>query len=271
MDFERAVGVDFSAAERDAGRKTWIAAGRVDGEELTVESLADAASRLDCAPSREDALDALVGYLTGFDEPAVVGLDFPFSLPAELVGGDWAAFVAGTPERWGRLGDIDSPRALYDAARAHAAENGHSLRRRTDDAHGGQEPTGYRIKTQTYYGISRVLRGLRDDAAVVPFDDPEGESAAVVEAYPAAVFGNVAGAARTGYKRDTRAGVETRRENVEALRRQGVSFGDCRDFALATDDALDAVAAAAAAWRAAENGFETDGHDAESVEGHIFA
>ena len=273
MDFERVVGVDFSAARRDAGRKTWIAEGTVANGTFELDCLEDAASHLDCKPSRDETHEALVEHIRGFDDRTVVGLDFPFSLPAGLVDGKWCEFVEGTAdngEKWGVLGEIDTPRELYDKAKSHADENGHDLRRKTDRATGGQEPTGFRIKTQTYYGISSVLGGIHDEVAVAPFDDPAGGDIVVTEAYPAALLDEL-DANRTGYKRDTRAGIEARQENVEVLQEQSVTFGDDREFAVATDDALDAVTAAVAAWWAAENGFETAGHDDESVEGYIYA
>lgn len=270
-DFGRVVGVDFSAARRAAGRRTWLAEARADGEALELEGLEDAAGRLGCDPSREETLDALVEHVAGLDG-AVVGLDFPFSLPAALLDADWHSFVDATPERWGRLGDVDSPEALYEAATRFADEAGVGLRRATDGRRGGQEPTGFRIKTQTYYGISRVLKGLHRDAAVAPFDDPTGSSPAVVEAYPAACF-DALGANRTGYKRDTRAAVEARRENVSALERAGVDVADHGHVAVASEHALDAVAAAVAAWRAARAEFAVDGEaDRATVEreGHIY-
>jgi hypothetical protein len=272
-DPERAVGVDFSAAKSDAGRKTWLAEAHIEGERLELTVLSDAAGHLGCAPSRESTLDALVEHIAGFDAPTVVGLDVPFSLPAPFLGDDdWHTFVDGTPERWGRLDGVDSPRALYDAAREFAEGEGVALRRATDRERGGQEPTGFRIKTQTYYGVSRVLRGVHGEVAVAPFDDPDGDDTAVVEAYPAALF-EALGANRTGYKRDTRAAVETRRANVAALSAEGVALGDHGEVAVATDDALDAVAAAVAAWRAATDSFAVGDVDPTVLdrEGHIYA
>jgi hypothetical protein len=269
---ERVVGVDFSAAKADAGRRTWVAEAAVGDGELELTALSDAAGHLGCAPSREATLAALVEYLTAArEERVVVGLDFPFSLPAALLAGDdWHAFVAATPGRWGRLDGVDSPRALYEAATRLAAAENASLRRATDAARGGQEPTGFRIKTQTYYGVSAVLRRVAGDVAVAPFDDAAAADTVLVEAYPAALFDSLSGATRTGYKRDTREGVEARRRNAAALEAAGVGFGGDEAFAVATDDALDAVAAAVAAWRAAADDFAVDG-DGAGAEGHIYA
>jgi hypothetical protein len=271
VDPERVVGVDFSAARSAAGRRTWIAEASVEAGRLELTDLSDASARLDCAPSREATLDALVEYLTTRRPPTVVGLDVPFSLPAALVEGDWRTFLDGTPEAWGRLGRVDSPRALYDAATDLADRADVSLLRATDEARGGQAPTGFRIKTQTYYGVSAVLRRVADDVAVAPFDDATGADTVLVETYPAALFEALPGGHRRGYKRDTRAGVETRRANVDALCAAGVEVDDHAVVAAATDDALDAVAAAVAAWRAARRDFATGSDAGPLVEGHIYA
>lgn len=147
------------------------------------------------------------------------------------------------------------------------------LLRETDADHGGQEPTGFRIKTQTYYGISAVLAPLAEDEAVsvVPMEEPRGATV-VLETYPRAVFEEIDANGR-GYKRDTRRSIERRRENVEALESASVGLGDdAKSYAIASDDALDAVAAAYATWRATC----VDGHpeaypDGARHEGYIFA
>jgi hypothetical protein len=274
MRLDRVVGVDFSAAERDAGRKTWIADADVTGDGLELGALSDVETRFERGAARRETLDGLVEYVTGLDGRSAVGLDFPFSLPRSLlVGDDWREFVAATPGEWGRLDGVESPRDLYDAATARAEAEELSLHRETDRARGGQEPTGFRITTQTYYGISEVLKGIvhvGGDVVVAPFDDWTDSDTVVVEAYPAATFERLGGA-RTGYKRDTVAGIEARRENVKALRDAGVRVAEDEldDFAVATDDALDAVAAAVAAWEAAKDDFSTGGTES-TVEGYIY-
>jgi len=259
-------GVDLSAAAKRAGADTWVARCLVDGDELAVVELASAAEFLDLdSTARGDVLPALAERLGGVDGPAAAGIDVPFGLPAWVLGDrTWREFVAATPEEWGVLDDVDDPRDLYDAVRAGAeADAGRPLRRATDDAHGGQDPAGFRIKTQTYYGISVLLRRLieREGVCVPPVLPPSAADAvdgdrrprlAVLETYPASVFDRLDGAERTGYKGTQRRHVEARRRNVAALVDAGVRFADdvARDCAVATDDALDAVVAA---YGAAEN------------------
>lgn len=65
----RIIGVDFSGAERENKSATWLAQGRLEGNTFTIEH---------CHPIiRAD----LTHKLASLDGPAVVGMDFPFSVP----------------------------------------------------------------------------------------------------------------------------------------------------------------------------------------------
>lgn len=265
-------GVDFSAAAKDSGRNTWIAECKPSEDGIVVERLADAVEFLECSPRRDSTLPALVD-LIGKDLPErrAFGLDFPFGLPRDLQGGNWHEFISGIRDRdeWGELGVIDDPQSLYGEARARAEDANFGLRRETDRNRGGQEPTGYRIKTQTYYGISRVLANVADDASVVPVDEPTGNTV-VLETYPRAVFASI-DAVQEGYKHNTRRSIENRRKNVEALSAEGVELGEHATFAVASDDALDAVAAAWATWGATcADGRLVDVPELGQIEGYIY-
>lgn len=269
-------GVDFSAAANSAGASTWVARCVPDGDALVVESLASASEFLTLdSTARTDVLPALADHVRGVDGRAVAGFDFPFSLPAWTLGDDdWATFVEATPERWGTLDDVTDPRSLYESVKA-GGERGKPLRRETDDDHGGQDPAGFRIKTQTYYGISVVLRRLvaAGDVAVPPVLTHQNPRLTVLETYPASVFDDLEDATRTGYKKGQRRHVEARQQNVEALQEAGVRFADqtARDCAVATDDALDAVAAAYAAHRNYPEALTEEYDQQARLEAQIFA
>lgn len=284
----RVVGVDFGAAARSAGEKTWIAVCRRTDDGLAVERLATATETLGVdGTDRETVLPALVEFLADPPAPTVAGLDFPFSLPAEFLGfggdpddsddepnspeGLWRSFLADTPERWGVLGAVDDPKALYETARETADERGFPRTRAADDDYGGQEPAGYRIRTQTFYGIAAVLAPLVDGGARVPPIAPAPDAdLTLLETYPAAVF-DALDAVREGYKPDTRAGVAARRDNRASLRAAGVAVdGVAADCLTATDDALDAVAAAHAAAADYTPAVEGSYTPRERVEGVIF-
>lgn len=290
---ERVIGLDFSAAARASGANSWIADCRFDGETLRVERLATASEWLGLdTTERDPVLAELADRLADPPEPTVVGMDFPFSLPAEFLGfgdgGDstaggtadgtadgnhWRSFLRGTPTDWGILDDVADPRDLYDRVTATAEEQSLPLSRQTDDANGGQNPAGFRIKTQTFYGISALLRPLveRRNVRVAPvLDDPTADLT-VMETYPAAVFDALPDAVRDGYKDDDRASVANRRQNRAALRDAGVEIdGVDADAAVATDDALDAVAAAYAAAMDFQRAVSDSFTPRERVEAVIF-
>lgn len=270
-------GVDFSADKTDAGRNTWIAKAVPDEDQLVLEQLTDAAETLECAPRRETILHHLVeNVLHESGRTRAYGLDFPFGLPAGLLteDGEWHDFIEELPGRWGDLGSVKDPDSLYSEAQARAERDGVRLDRCTDAKHGGQDPTGYRIKTQTFYGISELLAEIADDVSILPMNTPDSETY-VLETYPRAVF-NSLDAAEGGYKHNTRQSIEKRQENIDALREHGVEFNGHCPYALASDDALDAVAAGYATWRAtrSETAFRDrtkDLHGATKREGYIFA
>ncbi|MFC7071253.1 DUF429 domain-containing protein [Halobaculum lipolyticum] len=273
-------GVDLSAAANSAGASTWVARCIPDGESLVVEELSSAAEFLALdSTARDDVLPALADELASVEAPAVAGLDFPFSLPAWVLGDDdWRAFVERTPAEWGTLDDVDGPKSLFYRLNDASEDHGGRRRRGTDDEHEGQDPAGWRIKTQTYYGISMLLRPLiaNDRISVPPLLSVPDPKLTAVEAYPASLFDQLANATRTGYKNGQRRHVKARRNNVAALRQEGVRFegpeadDDAADCAVATDDALDAVAAALVAHRNYPDAVKRDYTDTECTEGKIF-
>lgn len=279
---ERVLGLDFSAAARASGANSWVAECRFDGERLRVERLATASEWLGLdTTERDPVLAALVDELADPPEETAVGMDFPFSLPAEFLGFDgdgtgddaWENFLRGTTTDWGILDDVADPRELYDRVTATADDRNLSLSRTTDDANGGQDPAGFRIKTQTFYGISALLRPLveRGNVRVPPVLDDSTAELTVLETYPAAVFDALPDAVREGYKDDDRASIAARRQNRAALRAAGVEIdGTDADAAVATDDALDAVAAAYAAAEDFETAVSGSFSRRERVEAVIF-
>jgi len=263
MAFDTIYGVDFSAHEGDAAYKTWVAEATHEGDTLRVSSVRCAWDAFDLsAAGRAGTLPALVSFL-GDESNALVGLDFPFSLPAAVVedrfdATTWPAFLAEFTEVW------SSPRALFDDVN----DTEGTVRRDTDDEHGGQPPAGWRIKTQTYYGNSAVLAPLvRDHDASAPSFRSEGSGPTLLETYPAGVF-DEAGLNRDGYKGVPEDCRERRRANVDGLRSEGVELPeDVASLAAHNDDALDSLACAYAAWRHADEDLHAHG---DSIEGRIY-
>lgn len=267
MDFETVYGVDFSAHGSKAGYRTWVTEAVPEEKRLNVHRSCCAADFFDGDPtSRAETLDSMVQFFADEDD-AIVGLDFPFSLPEVVVKeyfemNDWYTFLTEFPGEW------DSPSEMFHAVNDAEGFEG-NVPRVTDEEHDGQPPTGWRIKTQTYYGISGVLSPLvaEHDACVAPFF-PNDDGVSLLETYPAGLFDEL-GLNRGGYKDVPEPSRERRKENVRGLQHRGVSLPDeVACVAMHNDDALDSVAAAHATWRNIDV-FSIDG-DASNVEGRIY-
>ncbi len=290
-------GVDFSAAAADAGTKTWVARGTAaDAGGLTIDAVDPLVEFLDLdAADRETALPALAAWVRGLGGDAVVGLDFPFGLPAFIIAAadhdSWRSFITEFPEGFvdGDIGAADDPvRAFAERCVELTEMHGEGTydRRETDAAVGARSPYGFIADTIAFYGMRDVLAPVADAARVMPMDagrDPVPDGPTVVETYPAAVFDRL-GLCRTKYKGGSEAERTRRRRNATGLTAGSVApaggtvtyrstaetvetlVGD------ASGDALDAVAACVGAYGALTAGFETDA-DPEAVtrEGYIYA
>jgi hypothetical protein len=78
----RIIGIDFSGA-KDALKKIWLAEGSVKGNALEIERCSNARDLFDPGNDRTACYRALRAYLTRQSD-AIVGLDFPFGLPAKI-------------------------------------------------------------------------------------------------------------------------------------------------------------------------------------------
>ena len=267
MDFETVYGVDFSAHGSKAGYRTWVTEAVLEENRLEVRQSRCAFDFFEDNPSsRAETLESLVQFFADEDD-AIVGLDFPFSLPEAVAdecfeANDWRAFLMEFPGEW------ESPSEMFHAVNDAEGFEG-NVARATDEEHDGQPPTGWRIKTQTYYGISGVLAPLvaEHDARAAPFFT-DGDGVSLLEAYPAGLFDEL-GLHRSGYKDVPEASRARRKENVRGLQHRGVVLPDeAACVAMHNDDALDSVAAAHATWRNMD-AFSTDGADS-GVEGRIY-
>jgi len=249
----RVYGVDFSAAAIDAGRKTWIASGRVDSQSddlivTDLRPLVDIAGLDDAG--RANALPALAGWIRERDETAVVGLDFPFGLPrfvVEETGNEsWRSFISAFPKsievrESDGDGGGDSDRSdpgesdgggSGDPVRAFAERcvglterhgEGTYDKRRTDAAVGARSPYGFIADTIAFYGMRDVLAPVVDEVRFAPMDRTDGRwrpeapaGPTAVETYPAAVLDRL-GLHRTNYKGTGEPEATRRRRNAEGL------------------------------------------------------
>ena len=295
----RVYGVDFSAAAADAGRKTWIASGRLGkGNELAVTDLRPLTEVAGAdSARRSDALPALARWLRERDEGAVVGLDFPFGLPrfvVEETGNEsWRSVISRFPESIGAGGGdgvADDPvRAFAERCVGLTERHGEGTydKRRTDAAVGARSPYGFIADTIAFYGMRDVLAPALDEVRFAPMDRtpggwrtgaPAGPTA--VETYPAAVLERL-GLHRTNYKGGGDEATTRRRRNAEELPEAADVIYNPEAAVTETmvsnagGDALDAVAACVGACTAWKRGYEADvdgfpDPDAVALEGYIY-
>ena len=178
----RVAGVDFSGA-RDAGRHIWVAEGETTPRGVKI----DRVTRADALPGGgadfAPAMEALVAHVAALAD-AVVGFDFPFSLPRPLIRQrQWTRFVRDFADSY------TEPAAFRDACRAQTG--GRELKRRTDaDARVPWCAYNLRLHRQTWAGIAHVLWPLvRDDRArVVPMQEVAPEKPVIAEICPASLL-----------------------------------------------------------------------------------
>lgn len=244
---ERVLGVDFSGAA-DAGQSIWLTEARRTPDGLVVEDCSRAAD--EWAVEREPAHAGLTERVTsGF---AVVGLDFPFSLPQllldELCGGTWGGLI-----EWVAGSGPDDPSAFASTCRETARritdDDSAAVRRETDLRRAALCPYGTRVQYQTFYGLRNVLSELAAESGVAVAPMQSAGSTRVLEVYPAATFGSL-GCYREGYKGTDG---ERRSTNVDVIEAHGVDLGGFRERYETHHDALDSLAAAVSAGRAQED------------------
>lgn len=287
----RVYGVDFRGAD-DADDAVWVAEGVVDpacdggegfdGAGLRLVDCRPATERFDCPADREALLPALAAFLGGLDGDVVVGVDFPFGVPASLVGADdWETFVHRFPSRF--TSPEQFSRRCVELAKLVDGGVETRLFRETDEPLSALSPYDPHLAARTFYGIRDVLRPLvtADLIRVHPMQSPDSTKPSLLEVYPA---GTLADLGLDGVPAGTDAEADReRRESVldglvecgvavdETVRSRVVgntgSILDTRD----ADDALDAVVAAVAAYRNTRDAgtlCATDGRRA--VEGYIY-
>jgi hypothetical protein len=266
-------GVDFSGAA-DAGRKIWIASGRARDGVLCISACRPALALPGGGLARDDALAALRAFIAAAGT-SVFGFDFPFAVARELMGAPtWEAFARSFAARF------ETPLAFRRACLAGAA--GRDLRRACDAAQRAPQAAYHqRLYRQTYYGIRDVLAPLvvAERVCVVPMHAPQPGRPWLLEICPAVTLKLLR--LYRPYKGYTATHRAARAEILAAL-----EAGAAAPLAVRTDDtlrpvilddpegdALDAVIAALAAWRAVRDPGRLIPRDAPAhrLEGHIYA
>ena len=244
--FDRSVGIDISASRR-SGDLTWVATIVPARTAPELVSVVPARGLLGRARTPDAVFPALADWI-GAQRHAVIGIDSPFGLPRALMSGaDWMELVAGFPTRF-----VD-PEAFRDICRRIAG--GREWRRDCDrEAKTPFAAYNLRLYRQTWWIVAGLLRPLvlSGCARVVPMQMPAPPLPVLLEACPASTLKRL-GAYRPykGSGADRHAG---RLAIVRSLSREGLRIGAPYAITVTEDpggDALDAVVAAWAAWRAA--------------------
>lgn len=256
------MGVDFSGAgSDDSVGKTWMAQGWLDGSTLTIKS---------CCPISRTAL---TNELAGLTEPAVVAMDFPFSVPAEFANywqrskvlddgwempNLWVA-AAHLTLRWDKFKDLQLALRLEKFKREP---------KRSCDPPESFSPlhtTNPNMVPMTFRGMAMLhdLWGRLPHGTiwVPPLPEPPGYNITLMEVMPGATLRSF-GLPHTGYKNTPRLTTQQKKQRKDMRRHilgelpQRINpltvnlTGDVYDRCLNDDDALDSVVAAitAALW-----------------------
>jgi hypothetical protein len=269
-DRNRLFGIDFSGA-KDAGDRIWISRCSVADEGLHIERCAPARDLPGSGTERDRCLEALRTLIAGAGE-ATFGLDFPFSLPRNLINyHSWESFVLAFPNEYA------SPEAFRQACRE--ATPGRELKRKTDrEAKAPFAPYNIRLYRQTYYGIRRLLAPLveMDQARLLPMQEPAEGKPLVLEVCPAStlkeenLYLSYKGSPECCLRARQRIlqGLEQKEVKIESTELRLTVVGD------AGGDALDSVVAAVATFRAQQDpafpSSERRDDDAYAAEGYIY-
>jgi hypothetical protein len=238
------IGIDFSGGVY-AGRKIWIASGRVESAALLIDTCARGEALLDSGRERALCLAALRAFIRSAGE-AFIGLDFPFSLPANMMNGQtWLQFIRGFAERFA------TPQYFRQACLR--AAHGRELKRRTDiETKTPFSPYNLRLYRQTYYGLRDVIAPLVRERSVRvwPMQSSRSGVPRLIEICPASTLKQMKW--YRPYKGRSSEQRTARLMILRSLQREGVRLARQLKPIVSDDpegDALDSILAAWAAYR----------------------
>jgi hypothetical protein len=258
----RIFGLDFSGAA-NAGRRAWLAEGRPSPRGLEILSCRPIAELPGGAVDRATALAALRSFIAATPH-AVIGCDFPFSLPRGLIEvTSWTTFIAGF-----RHAD-----ALTFYGHCRRLSGGREPKRVTDvESKTPWCAFNIRLYRQSYHGMAELLRPLviQGQALVLPMQQPVQSLAWLIETCPASALKHFGW--RGSYK-----GVDfeaARRQILQRLSAAGLLAPLPRSLQQRVvgdvgGDALDSIIAALATVRALGD-IAAGGGDDDELEGRVY-
>jgi ribosomal protein S18 acetylase RimI-like enzyme len=258
----RVFGLDFSGAN-DAGRRIWLAEAEATGGGLVIRNCRPACELLGGGVDRASALAALRDFVAATPD-AIIGCDFPFSLPRSLIAAaDWPGFIAAFDHA-----DADAFRRS-----CCALSPGLEPKRATDrDAKTPWCAFNIRLYHQSYHGMAGLLRPLVGSgrAAVLPMQPALSDRAWLIETCPASVLKHL------GWKASYKGNAyrEERRRILQLLRDRLLlrPLTDVLERRVADDpggDALDSILAALATASALDDILGGRGNG-DAIEGRVY-
>lgn len=242
----RIFGVDFSGS-KTACSKIWISESVIeDGifHVLRTYPLKDIVP--DKKKDRDSCLQALRSLITS-NEDAVFGMDFPFSLPLELLFTDsWESFVSEFAGRYASAEQFRNEMRTF----THKKE----LKRLTDtEVKAPFCVYNLRLYRQTYFGIRNVILPLliENSACMIPMQEPVEGKPWLMEICPASTLKSAG--LYTPYKGKSAREKEAREYILKEMEEKGITVtSDIKDLIIgnADGDALDSMLAAFAASKA---------------------
>ena len=257
----RIIGVDFSGAgSHDHVGKTWIAQGRLEGNTLTIES---------CHPISRVAL---TNELAGLSKPAVVAMDFPFSVPEEFAE-FWQCDIASRcdtvvfdtmPDLWAAAANLKWSKFKDDLQVKLRLVEFNGKPKRPCDPLESKSPLHTvhpNMVPMTFRGMAMLhdlWRRLPQAIWVPPMPEPTGYNITLLEVMPGATVRRLAGEGFHNRYKNGQGWVDTRLKILSKLLAQSGKWGlrlsgvnERTELCLANDDAMDAIIAAitAALWK----------------------
>ena len=267
----RVLGVDFSGA-KDAGRRIWVAKGKtVQSDTFRLESCVAAVDLENGGRDPLTAISALASMLVS-DTNTIVGCDFPFSLPRQLITDkSWHSFVRKFSQRYA------NPIAFRTILRLQT--NGKEYKRQTDvQAETPFNSYNLRLYRQTWWGIARLLNPLvQEERAIVrPQQEKRRNLPTVVEVCAACTLKHIKVYKRFGAYKGRGEEPRGQREKIidHLVKERLLRFASRKEIALRQllldntgGDALDAVIGAIAASRA---DISVDANSYQRLEGRVY-
>ncbi len=258
-------GIDFSGSA-NAGQKIWIASGHVEEGRLVIEKCIRGEALPDSSRARTVCLAALRGFICAAGD-SLTGLDFPLSVPRELLAGQsWLQFIRtfemrfATPQQFRQDCFNQSP--------------GRELKRRTDlETKTPFSPYNLRLYRQTFYGLHDVIAPLvrLRGARVLPMQERRPDLPGLIEICPASTLKWLR--LYHPYKGRSSERRAERLRIVQALQRAGLSLAGHLKLIVLADPEGDALDSALAAWAAFRAGTQIEHQTFDKVyrrEGYVF-